>query len=96
MREPPAPSKQQVSNKKITPLLIELGAGTQTDKEKKSRGIEKFIWAQEGSVKIKVDKEEFELSAGDSFYFDASYPHQIINSSSKPAKIFVAVSPAEI
>jgi len=87
---------QQASAKKIIPLLIELGAGTETDKEKKERGVEKFVWVQEGSVKVKLEKEEFDLKSGDTFYFDASYPHQIINDSAKPAKVFIAVSPAKI
>ena len=87
---------QQINNKKMTPLLIEIGAGAETEKEKKERGIEKFIWVQEGSIKVKLEKEEFELKAGDTFYFDASYPHQIINNTTKPAKVFVAISPAQI
>jgi len=87
---------QQVATKKMTPLLIELGGGAETDKEKKERGVEKFIWVQEGSVKVKLEKEEFDLKSGDTFYFDASYAHQIINENSKPARVFVAVSPARI
>ncbi len=87
---------QQISNKKMTPLLIELAAGAETEKEKKERGIEKFIWVQEGSVKVKLEKEEFDLKSGDTFYFDASYAHQIINEAAKPAKVFVAISPSKI
>lgn len=87
---------QQVGNKKMTPLLIDLAAGTETEKEKKERGVEKFVWVQAGTVKIKVEKEEFELKTGDTFYFDASYTHQIINEHAKPATVFVAVSPAKI
>lgn len=87
---------QQPGNKKLTPLLIELGSGTETEKEKKERGVEKFIWVQEGSVKVKLEKEEFDLKAGDTFYFDASYPHQITNESAKTAKVFVAISSSKI
>ncbi len=87
---------QQAGDKKITPILIELGAGTETEKEKKERGIEKFIWVQEGSVKVKLEKEEFDLKSGDTFYFDASYPHQIVNENAKAAKVFVAISPSKI
>lgn len=87
---------QQASSKKITPLLIELAPGSETEKEKKDRGVEKFLWVQEGSVKVKIDKEEFELKTQDTFYFDASYAHQIVNDTAKPARIFVAVSPSTI
>lgn len=87
---------QHISNKKITPLLIELGAGAETEKEKKERGVEKFVWVQEGSVKVKLDKELFDLKSGDTLYFDASLPHTIVNDGSKPALVFVAVSPAAI
>ncbi len=87
---------QQVGTKKISPLLIELAGNSETEKEKKERGVEKFVWVQEGSVKVKLEKEEFDLKSGDTFYFDASFPHQIVNEHSKPAKVFVAVSPAQI
>lgn len=87
---------QQSGSKKMTPLLIELASGAETEKEKKERGVEKFIWVQEGSVKVKLEKEEFELKSGDTFYFDASYSHQISNENAKSAKVFVAISPSAI
>ena len=83
---------QQAGDKKITPLLIELASGSETEKEKKERGIEKFVWVQEGSIKVKLEKEEFELKAGDTFYFDASYPHQFVNETAKAARVFVATT----
>ena len=87
---------QQVGSKKISPVLIELAGGAETEKEKKERGVEKFLWVQEGSVKIKLDKEEFDLKSGDTLYFDASFSHVIVNEAAKPAKVFVAISPAAL
>lgn len=87
---------QQTTSKKITPLLIELAPGTSTEKEKKERGTEKFVWVQEGSVKVLLEKEIFELKTQDTLYFDASLQHSISNESNKSAKVFVAVSHATI
>ena len=87
---------QESSKKKITPLLITLQGGSETQREHNERGVEKFVYLLEGEIKTKVDKEEFPLSAGESLYFDASLPQQIINEKSKIARLIVAVSPSKI
>lgn len=84
------------SKKKITPLLITLQGGSQTVREHQERGVEKFVYALEGEVRIKLDKDEFILKPGESLYFDASLPHQIFNEKQKTARLLAAVSPSKI
>ena len=84
------------SKKKITPLLIALQAGAQTQREHNERGVEKFFYVLEGEVKVKVDKEDYALRAGETLYFDASLAHQITNEKQKTARILAAVSPSKI
>jgi transcriptional regulator with XRE-family HTH domain len=87
---------QESSKKKITPLLLTLQGGGKTEKETNERGVEKFVWLLDGSIKIKLDQEEIILKSQESLYFDASLPHQITNDGQKPAKVFIAVSPSKI
>lgn len=87
---------QESSKKKITPLLLTLQGSGKTEKEHNERGVEKFVWVLEGSVKIKLDNEEISLKPQETLYFDASLPHQFLNESAKPAKLFIAVSPSKI
>jgi mannose-6-phosphate isomerase-like protein (cupin superfamily) len=87
---------QESSKKKITPLLLTLAGGSETQKESQERGVEKFLLVLEGEVKVKVDKNEFPVKTGETVYFDASLPHQIHNSKSKTAKVLLTVSPSKI
>ncbi len=87
---------QESSSKKITPLLLTLQSGGKTEKESNERGVEKFLWVLDGSIKIRLDQEETVLKSQESIYFDASLPHQISHETGKPAKVFIAVSPSKI
>lgn len=87
---------QESSKKKITPVLLTLQGGGKTEKESNERGVEKFVWLLDGSVKLKLDNEEIALKAQETIYFDASLPHQFMNEGQKTAKIFIAVSPSKI
>ena len=87
---------QESSKKKITPLLLTLQGGGKTEKESYERGVEKFVWALDGNIKIRLDQDEIALKPQESLYFDASLPHQISNEGQKPSKVFIAVSPSKI
>ena len=86
---------QQISKKKITPLLITLSAHGKSGVEKLERGVEKLLFALEGTVMAKLEGREYELSPYDTLYFDASIPHQLVNPGGKQAKVLCAVSPAK-
>jgi len=87
---------QESSKKKITPLLLTLQGGGKTEKEHNERGVEKFVWVLEGHIKIKLENQEYDLKTQETLYFDASFPHQIVNENQKTAKVFIAVSPSKI
>ena len=87
---------QEVSKKKITPLLLTLAGNSHTSQEQNERGVEKFIWVLDGDVDVKTEKETFNLKAGETLYFDASLSHRLMNSRAKTAKAFIAVSPSKI
>lgn len=87
---------QESSRKKITPLLLTLQGGGETTKEANERGVEKFVWVLDGTVKVKLDGQETVLKSQETLYFDASLPHQFANEGQKTAKVFIAVSPSKI
>lgn len=87
---------QEITKKKITPLLLTLAGSSKTATEQNERGVEKFIWLIDGELEINVEKENYPLKAGETLYFDASLPHRIANPKPKTAKAFVAVSPSKI
>jgi len=87
---------QDISKKKITPLLIRLHAQAKSDRQQLERGVEKFLYVLEGTVKVTLGTEEYLLNKEDTLYFDASLPHQLFNTSVKEVKIFCAVSPSKI
>ena len=87
---------QEVTKKKITPLLLTLAGSARTGMEHNERGVEKFVWVLEGEIEIQLEKETHLLKSSETLYFDASFPHRFSNSKSKTAKVFVAVSPSKI
>lgn len=87
---------QEVTKKKITPLLLTFSGHSRTNQEQQERGVEKFVWVLEGEVEVCVDKENYSLKPGETLYFDASLPHSFANSKSRSAKVFVAISPSKI
>ncbi len=87
---------QEVTKKKISPLLVTLSGNSKSAQEQNDRGVEKFIWVLEGDVDAVLEKETYALKTGETLYFDASLPHRFVNPKAKPSKLFVAVSPSKI
>lgn len=86
----------EVTKKKITPLLVTLAGNARTGPEHNERGVEKFVWVLDGEIEAQVEKESYSLKEGETLYFDASLPHRLANPKSKTAKLFIAVSPSKI
>ena len=87
---------QEISKKKITPLLITLSANGKGGTEQLERGVEKLLFVLEGTAKVSLGTETYTLNPQDTLYFDASIPHQLSNTAAKQAKIFCVVSPSKI
>lgn len=83
----------KITEKKMMPLLIKIQKGGQTHREENKPGTEKFIYILEGKVHAKIGKEEYNLSKGDSIYFDASLPHLFYNSGKTEARALCALTP---
>src|SRR3989338_958488 len=79
---------QEISKKKITPLLITLNAHGKSETEQLERGVEKLIFVLEGTVHVRLVQKEYALNPNDTLYFDASIPHQLHNAGNKQAKLF--------
>jgi transcriptional regulator with XRE-family HTH domain len=86
----------QSSSKKITPLLMTLQPESKTSLDHSERGVEKFVYVLEGEVMVKVDGQEYPVKTDETVYFDASLPHQFVNSKSSQARVLIAVSPSKI
>ena len=83
----------KVMNKKMMPLLIRIKKGGETHKEENKVDTEKFIYILEGRVHAKIGKEEYNLSKGDSMYFDASLPHILKNTGKNDVNILSVMTP---
>lgn len=83
----------QAMKRKMTPVLLTIDSGAETEAEKLDAGIEKFLYAIDGEITAKVEKKEFTLKEGETLYFEASLPHQLCNHSGKKVRVLSIVSP---
>lgn len=81
-----------VSSKKIVPILMTMGGNEKTNTDRGERGIEKFVWVMEGTIKVVFDSAEYDLTTNDSLYFDASAAHHFVNTTAKTAKVLLVNS----
>lgn len=87
---------QESSKKKITPILLTMENGSETQVESSDRGVEKFIFVLDGKITVKIDGHDFPLETEETLYFDASLPHQYINRDHLPSRLLITVSPSKI
>lgn len=87
---------QESSRKKIAPYRMKFQAGGKTETQQEERGVEKFLLALKGDLKVVLAGQDYFLRENETLYFDASLPHCVINENSSPAEVFVAVSPPKI
>ncbi len=76
-----------VSSKKIIPVLATIQPNGKTSMDKAERGTERFLWVIEGNIKVVFENGEYELQANDTFYFDPSASHQVVNTAGRIAKV---------
>jgi len=79
--------------KKIMPLMLRIGPGGETQREKNGTGVEKFLYMISGTIDAVVGDRKYTLRKGDSLYFDASLPHSIKNVSKAGAEAICVVTP---
>ena len=85
----------KATEKKILPLLLKLAAGGETQEEKNSPSIEKFIYVISGSIQADIEGTTYNLKKGDSLYFDASLKHTLRNKTQKESEAICIIAPPE-
>jgi len=83
----------KLSEKKIMPVLLRLNKDAEFQEEKFPVGTEKFLYALEGKIRLKIGNNDYSLQKGDSIYFDASLPHKIQNMARIESLILYVTSP---
>jgi len=80
-------------NKKMLPVLIKLQKGGSTHKEETKSGVEKFIYVLDGKIEAVLGEERYELSKGDTLYFESSISHYFKNASAVEARLIAVTCP---
>jgi len=85
-----------VSSKKMMPVLIKISKAGATASERSKSGAEKFIYIVSGKVRAGIGEEKYDLSEGDTLYFDASTPHHFRNTGSTEARVISVTCPSAL
>ena len=77
-------------NKSMNPMLVTIAP---TDEpELVVHGGQEFNFVLEGELRVIVDNMEYFLRAGDSIFFDPSFPHAQLAMGGKPAKFLTVIN----
>jgi transcriptional regulator with XRE-family HTH domain len=80
------------TNRRLEPILLTLGKGESTPKEKPHEG-EEFGFVLRGRVNLRFGRETLKLRRGECFYLSAEKEHWLHNSGSKEAVMLWISSP---
>jgi quercetin dioxygenase-like cupin family protein len=83
----------KIMGKKMMPVLIRIQKDGETHKEENRAGSEKFIYVLEGKITAKIGKESYDLTKGDSIYFEAALPHVFSNHGTTEAVALCILTP---
>jgi transcriptional regulator with XRE-family HTH domain len=75
----------------MEPFIVDIEPNLESDYKLSSHEGEEFIFVLEGNVEINYGKEVYQLSKGDSIYYDSIVSHNLHAGSQKPAKILAIV-----
>jgi transcriptional regulator with XRE-family HTH domain len=77
----------------MEPVLVELLSGASTSIDFPHEG-EEFGYVLDGKITIELDKKKFTCKKGDSFYYSADKPHNILNCGKTTARfIWISTPP---
>ena len=85
-----------VLQKKMMPILLKMKPKAETQTESFPPLTERFVYVFKGTVDVTLGKETRELGQGEGFYFDASIPHRLTNSSKNETFCISVMSPASL
>jgi len=80
-------------NKKMMPIMVKINKGGATHKEETRPGVEKFIYVLDGKLDAIIGDQRYNLSKGDTLYFDASLAHQFKNTGAGESRLISVISP---
>ena len=80
-------------NKLMDNFLVEVPAGTVSLNLFEHHQGQQFLYMIEGTIHFMLDDKEYEVSKGDSFYFNAKVSHILTNCFDKTAEIIWVVTP---
>jgi transcriptional regulator with XRE-family HTH domain len=80
-------------NKKMMPVLIKIQKGGSTHKEETKPGVERFVYALDGRIEAVLGSERYNLSKGDTLYFNSSIPHHFKNTGPGEARLISVTCP---
>jgi quercetin dioxygenase-like cupin family protein len=83
----------KTTNKKMMPVMLKIAKGSSTRKEETKSNIEKFIYVIDGRVEANISDEKYNLSKGDTLYFESSVPHFFKNTGLGESRLLVVTSP---
>lgn len=86
----------KVLSKKMMPTLLKIEPGGATNKEQNTVGSEKFIFVLQGQVSVKISETSYDLTEGNTLYFDSSLPHIFTNEGKATTKLICVTTPVAL
>ena len=80
-------------NKKMMPVMIKLNKSGVTHNEETRPGIEKFIYVLDGKIEAYIGDEKYDMTGGDTLYFESSLPHYFKNTGSGESRLICVICP---
>ncbi|MEI7522724.1 MAG: XRE family transcriptional regulator [Mariniphaga sp.] len=85
------PLASDKSGRHMEPFIVDINPATGTDFTQSSHEGEEFIYVLTGEVEINYGKAVYNLSEGDSIYYDSVVDHHVHSANDLPAKILAVV-----
>lgn len=83
----------KIAGKKMMPVMVRINKGGVTHKEETRPGVEKFVYVLDGRVEAEIGDEKYNLTKGDTLYFEASIPHCFKNNDSTESRLILVCCP---
>ncbi len=83
----------KVLDKKMMPIMLRIEPDGVTHKEENEKSVEKFLYVLDGKIQAVIGEETYNLTKGDTLYFDSSILHYFKNVGSAEARIICVISP---
>lgn len=85
------PLAQQKAGRHMEPFVIEINPTDENNFQLSAHEGEEFIYVMEGQLEIDYGKEKYQLSEGDSIFYDSIVKHHVHGLPGKSAKILAVV-----